>query len=762
VSASPRFIPRRAILVALATVALLMGGPLPLLATHLPAAPVLTGGTDAPALSHPVAAHSQPRASLPHLASPAIPAMTWLNITPESPSTPPNLWFTEGTWDAGDDNLLFYGGDNWTGTNLATTWTYSGGSWSALNTTGNPGPLDGPALAYDPAAGRVVMYGGVASYSPFSYTNLTWTYSSGRWSSDKLNPTPPPRLAASMVYDPALGGVVLFGGYDNRNPAGGTLLNDLWLYKAGAWSQISETNPPPVRTWAPIAYDAGLGKIILYGGVNAAGQCLGDTWAFSSGSWTHENGTGTGTPGPLCANSLLYDPDLGAVLLTGGFSLNGSTQVDNLASWTFNGSAWAPLAVVGHPAEHLYGVGAYDPSTHMLVLAGGEPNFWETDVLSAPLAVEKLTGPTTVEVGESATFSANISGGAPLRVVNWSWGDGSPTNAGASATHIYTVTGTYTVAAHVRDALGSLAESNLTLLVTAGPAASITAAPTSGDAGFTEHFTGSGTGGAGTVVLSWSFGDGFSATGPTVSHIYESTGTYPVVLTATDSVGGSGMARTNLTIFPELNDHITGASVADVGWATTMHGGASGGDPTYAFLWSFDDGTNSTAVAPTHTFASPGTHNVLLYVTDRTESKAGATIEVEVAAYPTLSLSGPTRLTVGGSGSWNASVAGGYPPYSVRWTFPDGTLVNGTSAQRMFTSTGSYLLHVEAIDSLGAPVNATLNVTVAAGGGAGSSSPLGSSTLLWAGIAAAAAVAVAVGATLVIRRRRHSEPPPEE
>ncbi|MCI4346799.1 MAG: PKD domain-containing protein [Thermoplasmata archaeon] len=671
------------------------------------------------------------------------------------------MWFTEGTWDASDGYLFYYGGDNWAGTNLASAWAYTAGSWNVLSTSGNPGPLDGPALAYDPPAGAVVMYGGLASYAPFTYTNLTWTYAGGTWTSAHLSPSPPARLAGSMVYDSALGGVVLFGGYDNRNPSGGTLLNDLWLFKAGAWSQISATNPPPVRTWTPIAYDAGLGELVLYGGMNAAGQCLGDTWSFANGTWTHDTGAGSSTPGTLCANSLLFDPDVGRILLTGGFGFAGSTQVNNTASWTFNGTAWLSLPTIGSPADHAYGPSAWDPSTRTLVTAGGEPTFFETDVLSTVLTVANLSGPSTVEVGQVASFTATIAGGVPQRTVNWSWGDGTNVAGGSGASHPYTSTGSYVVRIQVRDALGHSAEANASILVTTGPLASILSSPAAGDVGIALRFHGAGSGGTGAVSVGWQFGDGSTAAGEIVQHPYLAVGTYPVTLTATDSVGGTGAIGTNVTIYPTLVVHINGTPVADAGWPVVLRGEVTGGETPYSYLWNFDQGPSASVLTPSHVFPVAGSHLVDFLATDGTGFSTGFGVHVQVAAYPSVTVTGPMTVGVGDLGSWSASVAGGQTPYAVKWSFPDGIVVNGTTATHALATAGSYALHVSATDALGATVNASVTVSVAAPAGTGGTGPLGSSAALLAVVGLAVVVA-ATGVALLVRHRRRALEPPSE
>ncbi|MFI5415105.1 MAG: hypothetical protein ACHQ16_05510, partial [Candidatus Lutacidiplasmatales archaeon] len=220
------------------------------------------------------------------------PALSWWNITGESTVAPPVDWFTEATWDATDGYLVSYGGDNFVSTNLNATQTFVAGNWSTPATGGtSPGPLDGPALAYDPLTGHVVMYGGYSDYAPFTYTNRTYTYSAGTWSGAQLNPTPPAPTAAAMAFDADLGGTVLFGGYNNSDSTGQHLLNDLWLSKGGIWSALPDTNPPPVRTWPSLAYDPGRHELVMYGGVTASFACLGDTWTYN-GTWSRISSSG--------------------------------------------------------------------------------------------------------------------------------------------------------------------------------------------------------------------------------------------------------------------------------------------------------------------------------------------------------------------------------------------------------------------------------------------------------------------------------------
>ncbi|HEV2428357.1 MAG TPA: PKD domain-containing protein, partial [Thermoplasmata archaeon] len=685
------------------------------------------------------------------------PSYSWWNITSESSTTLPPLWFTEGTWDAADGYLMFYGGDNWVGTNLADTWAYSGGSWNRLSVQGqSPGPLDGPALAYDPPAREVVMYGGLESYSPFNYTNLTWTFSAGAWSSAHLNPTPPPRLAGSMTYDADLGGVVLFGGYNNSDPSGATLLNDLWLFKQGAWSRLPDASPPPVRTWATLAFDPGLHKLLLFSGINVASQCLGDTWTYSSGTWTKVNTT-VGTS-PICATSAAYDPDLGAILLTGGFN---TSQATNTASWEFTGTAWAPLTLSGTSDRHIYAPTAWDPVEHDFVVAAGWTTYSTTNILSAPLAIQNVTGPARAEVGELASFTAAITGGVPSRQVHWAWGDGT-TSDGNPGVHPYASTGTYVINVTATDATRDTAVGATSVEIIAGPAASIAGVPAREDVGVAIDFTGTSTGGSGSATFAWTFGDGAGSSVAAPIHAYHTPATYLITLAVRDAAGGLGSTTRTIEIVADPTVQFGGALVAEVGIPVAVNATISGGIAPYTYAWSFDDGATASSAVVNHTFRSSGPHTAVLTVNDSSKVSGSGQLSIDVLPALAVHLQGPTNCFTGVVGQWSATVSGGRSPSTLIWTLPDGSTKSGSSVTYTFPSAGSFHVQVTATDSLGAKEMGTENVSVVTNSSGSSGSLGGLSDTAWIGIGVGVALIAGVAGFLMVRRRRSTASPPPE
>lgn len=74
-----------------------------------------------------------------------------------------------------------------------------------------------------------------------------------------------------MTYDPALGGVLLYGGLSSN----GTL-SDSWLFAGGTWRRLSASGPPS-RDFAALSFDQTSGAAVLFGGSGSDGY-LNDTW----------------------------------------------------------------------------------------------------------------------------------------------------------------------------------------------------------------------------------------------------------------------------------------------------------------------------------------------------------------------------------------------------------------------------------------------------------------------------------------------------
>jgi len=115
------------------------------------------------------------------------------------------------------------------------------------------------------------------------------------------------------------------------------------------------------------------------------------------------------------------------------------------------------------------------------------------------------------------------------------------------------------------------------------------------------------------VTVTWAFGDGTTATGPSVNKTYAVTGTYTATATATDAFGGTTSSSTTVTVGPPLPGGVAGAALwlrADT--AVTL---ASGKVSSWADLSGngITFGQASGPLQPTVTTAGMNGRNVLQF-----------------------------------------------------------------------------------------------------------------------------------------------------
>jgi gliding motility-associated-like protein len=130
----------------------------------------------------------------------------------------------------------------------------------------------------------------------------------------------------------------------------------------------------------------------------------------------------------------------------------------------------------------------------------------------------------------------------------WDFGDGS-TSTDAYPTHLYANPGTYTIKLSATDNLtcNHNDDTSITIVVNESPAASFTYSPTTPKENTPYDFTNTS---IGAINYKWEFGDGDSlntATMLPVSHIYNTAGTYTVLLIAFNQFGCSDTAFQQVT-----------------------------------------------------------------------------------------------------------------------------------------------------------------------------------------------------------------------
>jgi hypothetical protein len=132
-------------------------------------------------------------------------------------------------FDAMHGQVVLFGGFG--GQNQAflnDTWLWNGTNWTQANPANSPSPRYSSAMDYDAAQGQVVLFGGYNAYTG-AVLGDTWAWNGTRWTQLIPAASPSARYNSAMAYDPAQGQLVLFGGLD-AFASGYPFYNDTWVW----------------------------------------------------------------------------------------------------------------------------------------------------------------------------------------------------------------------------------------------------------------------------------------------------------------------------------------------------------------------------------------------------------------------------------------------------------------------------------------------------------------------------------------------------
>lgn len=189
------------------------------------------------------------------------------------------------------------------------------------------------------------------------------------WTQRFPSTSPPSRQGFAMAYDAGRGQAIVFGG-DIRGVSGASLAGDTWAWDGTGWSQKFPAVSPPARDRPAMSYDAARGQLILFGG-RGNGFNFDDTWTWDGSTWTQR--TPSQSPPSRYSAALAYDSARGQVLVFGGFTANppGAPVSMSNDTWIWDGSTWTQEFPSRSPSPRSAFAMAYDSSRQQIVLFGG-------------------------------------------------------------------------------------------------------------------------------------------------------------------------------------------------------------------------------------------------------------------------------------------------------------------------------------------------------------------------------------------------------
>ena len=379
--------------------------------------------------------------------------------------------------------------------------------------------------------------------------------------------------------------------------------------------------------------------------------------------------------------------------LTGSFDGSGSSDPDGTVasySWNYGDGSTAGSGVT---ATHAYATaGTYTVTLTVTDNQGATNSVSHSITVTAPVNQPPVAAFTSSSNNLTGSFDGSGSSDPDGTVASYSWnyGDGSTAGSGVTATHAYAAAGTYTVALTVTDNQGATNTVSHSITVTAPVNQPPVAAFTSSSNNLTGSFDGSGSSDPdGTVAsYSWNYGDGSAAgTGVKPTHAYASAGTYTVALTVTDNQGATNTVSHSITVTAPVNQPPVAAFTSSSSNLTGSFDGSGSSDPdgtVASYSWNYGDGSAAgTGVKPTHAYATAGTYNVTLTVTDNQGATNSVSHSITVTqAAPTTLASDEFQRTV--ASGWGALDTGG--PWS---TSGSGLSVSGGVGQMKISQAGT-------------------------------------------------------------------------
>ncbi len=208
---------------------------------------------------------------------------------------------------------------------LDDTWRWDGSTWIRVATATSPAARWSHAMAVDPIREEVVLFGGLTSGAVRN--GETWVFANETWTRRHPAHAPAARLGHSMAWDPATGRVLLFGG------ASTVLHDDTWVWDGQDWTELQPAHRPPGSVEGALSPDRLRGRLLFTGGRGPGGGPAGlAVWHWDGSDWMRQATVGA-EPEPRYGHAMVHDALGDRLVLFGGRNAAGDPLAD---TWTWD------------------------------------------------------------------------------------------------------------------------------------------------------------------------------------------------------------------------------------------------------------------------------------------------------------------------------------------------------------------------------------------------------------------------------------------
>ncbi|NSW46341.1 MAG: PKD domain-containing protein [Bacteroidales bacterium] len=374
--------------------------------------------------------------------------------------------------------------------------------------------------------------------------------------------------------------------------------------------------------------------------------------------------------------------------------INGSVTNASGGIWTTSGSGTfnpndTTLSLIYEPSatDQLNG------TVNIILQTTGNsicPADFDTTVIHLLIPITPNFSYTTPCLNANVQFTDQsiVSNGT---ITNWLWTfDGSQTDLNQNPTFSFNTTGTHTVQLTVTSSLGCDYSTQQQIYVNPLPNVNFSSSINCylDEVQFTDE---SSVQGGQINNWHWNFGDTTVTSNlQNPTHLYQSFGTYNVVLTATSDSGCTASITKPVEVYPKpiagftYNDNCSNFTVTFTD--------TSSANPLFTinnWLWNFGDGNTSINQNPSHIYNTPGQYNVQLIVGVSANCKD--TIEQTINTSNITANFGFTQLCNNNHIAFaDSSIALGATINNWTWNFGDGNTSTSQNPNYLYADTGTY------------------------------------------------------------------------
>ncbi|CAK9024217.1 Leucine-zipper-like transcriptional regulator 1 homolog [Durusdinium trenchii] len=315
-------------------------------------------------------------------------------------------------WDAETAFMYVFGGDGGTGLHRYSRET---SSWTQLSPNGiEPSPRSEHTAVWDPSAAGMYVFAGHVQYQGWNFLDDLHYYSRQSNSWTELFPSgsaPQAREEHAAVWDLANARMYIFGGN------AGSFLNDLHFYASqdNSWTQLSPGGIlPSARDGHTAVWDDAVAGMYIFGGYD--GSSLNDLHFYSSqdNSWTELLPSGT-LPDGRFKHTAIWGASVMRMYVFGG---SNDGYLNDLHAYSREGNNWVELTTGPEQEVRMSHSAVWDSEMSAMYVFGGwkgtrlddlQTYRTEASVMNANVSTTTTITTTTMFTNTSSTTETSLT-----------------------------------------------------------------------------------------------------------------------------------------------------------------------------------------------------------------------------------------------------------------------------------------------------------------------------------------------------------------